>query len=105
MPDEEGAWLDGMIVPRMTLVLGTQLGRYEIVSQLGSGGMGIVYEAHDPRLKRTVGIKLLPPELTRDETAKQRFIREAQAVAWSGSSRPSTRSSRNVRPSTSSITR
>ena len=43
--------------------------------------MGVVYEARDLRLKRTVAIKLLPPELTRDEAAKQRFIREAQAAA------------------------
>ncbi len=58
----------------MTPSPGTQLGPYEIVSQLGSGGMGVVYEARDPRLKRTVAIKLLPPDLTRDETAKQRFL-------------------------------
>ncbi len=60
---------------------GTTLGPYQIVSQLGSGGMGVVYEATDPRLKRTVAIKLLPPDLTRDETAKQRFLQEAQAAS------------------------
>ena len=65
----------------MTLLPGTQLGPYEIVSQLGQGGMGVVYEARDPRLKRTVAIMLLPPDLTRDETAKQRFLQEAQAAS------------------------
>ena len=65
----------------MTLVPGTTLGPYNIVSQLGSGGMGIVYQAEDPRLKRTVAIKLLSPDLTRDETTKQRFWQEAQAAS------------------------
>ena len=43
--------------------------------------MGVVYQATDPRLKRTVAIKLLAPDLTRDETAKQRFVQEAQAAS------------------------
>ncbi len=43
--------------------------------------MGIVYLAQDPRLKRQVAIKLLPPDLTRDETAKQRFLQEAKAAS------------------------
>ena len=43
--------------------------------------MGVVYLATDPRLKRQVAIKLLPPDLTRDETAKQRFLQEAQAAS------------------------
>ncbi len=64
----------------MSFQPGTQLGPYRIVSQLGSGGMGVVYQAADPRLKRTVAVKLLPPDLTGDETAKQRFLQEAQAV-------------------------
>ncbi len=65
----------------MTLSAGTTLGPYEIVSQLGSCGMGVVYEATDPRLKRTVAVKLLPPDLTKDETANQRFLQEAQVAS------------------------
>ena len=65
----------------MTLATGTTLGPYQIVSQLGAGGMGVVYQSHDPRLDRHVVIKLLPPDLTRDEIAKRRFLQEAKAAS------------------------
>ena len=65
----------------MSLSAGAQLGPYTITAELGRGGMGVVYTAHDPRLKRQVAIKVLPPDLTRDETAKQRFLQEAQAAS------------------------
>ena len=65
----------------MSLAPGTTLGPYQILSELGSGGMGVVYQAHDPRLDRRVAIKLLPPDLTRDATAKQRFLQEAKAAS------------------------
>ena len=65
----------------MTLAPGTRLGPYEVTRQLGSGGMGVVYEARGPRLKRSVAIKILPPDLTQDETAKQRFLQEAKAAS------------------------
>ena len=63
------------------LAPGARLGPYDIVAELGHGGMGVVYTATDPRLKRQVAIKLLPPNLTRDDTAKQRFLQEAQAAS------------------------
>ena len=65
----------------MSLVPGSTLGPYTITAELGHGGMGVVYTAHDPRLKRQVAIKLLTADLTRDETAKQRFLQEAQAAS------------------------
>ncbi len=56
----------------MSLTPGATLGPYAIRAELGHGGMGVVYTAQDPRLKRQVAIKLLTPDLTRDETAKRR---------------------------------
>ena len=64
----------------MPLTPGATLGPYTIAAELGHGGMGVVYTAHDPRLNRQVAIKVLPPDLTRDDTAKQRFRQEAQAA-------------------------
>ena len=65
----------------MALVAGSQLGPYRVTAELGHGGMGVVYTAHDPRLDRQVAIKVLPPNLTRDDTAKQRFLQEAKAAS------------------------
>ncbi len=65
----------------MSLVPGSTLGPYAILAELGHGGMGVVYTAHDPRLDRQVAIKVLPPDLTRDDTAKQRFLQEAKAAS------------------------
>ena len=65
----------------MSLSPGTTLGPYTITAELGHGGMGVVYTAQDPRLDRQVAIKVLPPDLTRDETAKQRFLQEAKAAS------------------------
>jgi len=59
----------------------TFAGRYNLIKELGRGGMGVVYKAEDTKLKRTVALKFLPPELTLNPEAKERFIREAQAAA------------------------
>jgi len=67
--------------PIMTLAAGSHLGPYTIRGELGQGGMGVVYAADDPRLKRQVAIKLLQPDRTRDDSAKQRFRQEAQAAS------------------------
>ncbi len=56
-------------------------GKYMILDEIGRGGMGVVLEAEDTRLKRRVALKFLPPELSQYEEAKARFIREAQAAA------------------------
>ena len=65
----------------MTLIAGTRLGQYEILSPIGTGGMGEVYRARDTRLGREVAIKVLPESLATDSAALARFEREAHAVA------------------------
>ena len=65
----------------MPLSPGTQVGSYEIVSLLGAGGMGEVYRARDPRLKREVALKVLPDVAAADADRRERFTREALAVA------------------------
>jgi eukaryotic-like serine/threonine-protein kinase len=60
---------------------GARLDRYEILALIGAGGMGEVYEALDTRLNRKVAIKLLPPHFSENVEMKQRFEREAQAIA------------------------
>jgi len=65
----------------LALTPGTCLGPYEILSALGTGGMGEVYKARDTRLGREVAIKVLPPHLSSSEEMRQRFEREAKAIA------------------------
>src|SRR5712691_2781675 len=65
----------------MTIASGMRIGRYEIQSHLGTGGMGEVYLARDTQLSRKVALKLLPEDLVVDEQAKRRFVQEARAIS------------------------
>jgi serine/threonine protein kinase len=60
---------------------GSRFGGYEVLQALGSGGMGMVYRARDLTLERVVALKVLAPELSKDPSFVQRFLKEARAVA------------------------
>ena len=62
-------------------MIGRNLGSYQVISLLGSGGMGEVYQAHDSKLRREVAIKILPPEFMHDPGRLSRFQREARMLA------------------------
>ena len=62
-------------------MLGTLISHYRVTGKLGTGGMGVVYEAEDTRLPRKVALKFLPDELAEDPDAGRRFRREAETVA------------------------
>ncbi|PYS61264.1 MAG: hypothetical protein DMF74_16720 [Acidobacteria bacterium] len=65
----------------MTIATGTKLGRYEIRSQLGKGGMGEVYLAHDTKLDRKVALKILPAEVAAHQDRMRRFVQEAKTAS------------------------
>src|SRR5438876_12236500 len=65
----------------MSLSTGTKLGRYEIRSKIGEGGMGAVYRAQDTKLDRKVALKILPADLASNRDRMDRFVREAKSAA------------------------
>ncbi|HMC20579.1 MAG TPA: protein kinase [Thermoanaerobaculia bacterium] len=65
----------------MTLAVGTRLGPYEILAQIGAGGMGEVYRAADTRLARDVALKIIAPQWAKDRQVRMRFEREARAIS------------------------
>ncbi len=65
----------------MAISTGTSLGRYEIRSHIGAGGMGEVYLARDTTLDRVVALKILPREIATDQQRMQRFVQEAKTAS------------------------
>src|ERR1700675_3618868 len=63
------------------MMIGQTLGHYRVVVQIGAGGMGLVFRAHDERLERDVALKILPPGTLTDENARQRFRKEALTLS------------------------
>jgi serine/threonine protein kinase len=78
--DSDDAWRKLLKPSNSADCIGT-LGSYEIIELVGQGGMGVVLRARDAKLKRTVAIKLLAPELAANAMAVRRFLREARAAA------------------------
>ncbi len=70
-----------LLSPAKALVAGDKLGPYEIVALIGTGGMGEVYRARDPRLGRDVALKVLPVDMSHDAAHRSRFVQEARSAS------------------------
>lgn len=77
----DSSFMEQPAVTRVPLQKGAQLGQYTILARIGAGGMGEVYRAHDPKLKRDVAIKVLPSFVSGDPDRLRRFEQEARAAA------------------------
>jgi len=62
-------------------LVGQTLGHYVVLEQIGAGGMGVVYRAHDEQLDRDVALKVLPFGMLADDAARKRFRKEALSLA------------------------
>jgi serine/threonine-protein kinase len=59
----------------------SRIGHYDVLAELGRGGMGVVYKGYEPALDRYVAIKMLAQTLAHDASIKERFLREARSMA------------------------
>jgi hypothetical protein len=80
-PEDAPRDLLGLLAPAQGPDELGRLGPYRVLKVLGAGGMGVVFQAEDPELKRLVALKVMKPALAASATAQQRFLREARATA------------------------